>query len=238
MSATHVREGRTTKTAGEAIAEGLCVVQSSAANNTVLKPTTGLTPVYVTDSAATAANESIDVVPISSNREMRVRTAGAITRGDLCEITLSGSDAGKIVTLATGAPRFVALETAASGDLALVLPIGASSRQVTGQGAPSTLNATGTFADGDFRAGIITSTTAAAVAGTTRTGTQLDAEFPEVPVNGAIEFVIINTGGSNAFTLTAGTGITIVGAAAVAASTSGRFRARKTATATWTIYRI
>ena len=45
-------------------------------------------------------------------------------------------------------------------------------------------------------------------------------------------------GGANAFTVTAATGHTIVGAAAVANSTSGRFRTRKTAANTFVTYRI
>jgi len=49
---------------------------------------------------------------------------------------------------------------------------------------------------------------------------------------------VINTGGSNAFTVTAATGHTIVGAAAVAASSSGLFRTRKTAANTFVTYRI
>jgi hypothetical protein len=38
--------------------------------------------------------------------------------------------------------------------------------------------------------------------------------------------------------LVVGTGWTIVGAAAVAAATSGQFRARKTGDGAWTAYRI
>ena len=48
----------------------------------------------------------------------------------------------------------------------------------------------------------------------------------------------INTDGADAVTLAVGTGWTIVGAAAVAATTSAHFRARKTADGAWTAYRI
>jgi len=57
-------------------------------------------------------------------------------------------------------------------------------------------------------------------------------------VNAAFDFFIVNTDGADAVTLTAGTGWTIVGAAAVALSTSGHFRARKTGDGAWTAYRI
>lgn len=105
------------------------------------------------------------------------------------------------------------------------------------QGAPNAVNATATLTDAQMLGGIITSTTAAAVAATVRTGTQLDAAS-EFAVNDSFDLAVINTGGANAWTLTAATGITIVGAAAVAASSSGIFRFRKTAANTFVAYRI
>jgi hypothetical protein len=57
-------------------------------------------------------------------------------------------------------------------------------------------------------------------------------------VNAAFDFFVINTDGADAVTLAAGTGWTIVGAAAVALSTSAHFRARKTGDGAWTCYRI
>ena len=57
-------------------------------------------------------------------------------------------------------------------------------------------------------------------------------------VNAAFDFFVVNTDGADAVTLAAGTGWTIVGAAAVALSTSAHFRARKTGDGAWTCYRI
>ena len=57
-------------------------------------------------------------------------------------------------------------------------------------------------------------------------------------VNAAFDFFIVNTDGTDAVTLAVGTGWSIVGAAAVALSTSAHFRARKTGDGTWTAYRI
>jgi hypothetical protein len=48
---------------------------------------------------------------------------------------------------------------------------------------------------------------------------------------------VINTGG-NTFTVTAATGHTIVGVAAVVTVTSGNFRTRKTAADTFITYRM
>jgi hypothetical protein len=59
-------------------------------------------------------------------------------------------------------------------------------------------------------------------------------------VNAAFDFFVINAdaSGSDAVTLAAGTGWTLVGAAAVAAGTSAHFRARKTGAGSWVAYRI
>ena len=57
-------------------------------------------------------------------------------------------------------------------------------------------------------------------------------------VNASFDFIIVNTDGADAVTLAVGTGWTIVGAAAVALTTSAHFRARKTGDGTWTAYRL
>ena len=102
---------------------------------------------------------------------------------------------------------------------------------------PVAVNATGAVSATAMLGGIVTSTTAAAVAGTIPTGTVMDAAS-EFAINDSFDWCVINTGGANAFTVTAATGHTIVGAAAVANSTSGRFRTRKTAANTFVTYRI
>lgn len=105
------------------------------------------------------------------------------------------------------------------------------------QSTPVAVNTTGSVSATAILGGIVTSTTAAAVAGTIPTGTVMDAAA-EFAVNDSIDWSVINTGGANAFTVTAATGHTIVGAAAVANSTSGLFRTRKTAANTFVTYRI
>jgi hypothetical protein len=69
----------------------------------------------------------------------------------------------------------------------------------------------------------VTSSTAAAVTATLDTGTAMDLVLDSAGISDAFMWSAINTGGSNAFTVTAATGHTIVGAGAVAASSSGRF---------------
>lgn len=103
--------------------------------------------------------------------------------------------------------------------------------------SPGTLNATGTLTATLILGGVATSTTAAAVVATLDTGAAMDIAI-DLDVSDSFDWAAINTGGSNAFTVTASSGHTIVGAGAVAASTSGRFRTRKTAADTYVTYRL
>lgn len=116
---------------------------------------------------------------------------------------------------------------------------GASGPASGSQGTPGTLNATGTLTAALMLAGIVTSTTGAAVTATLDTAANLDtAVGASAPVNYSFDFSVINTGGTNAFTVATATGWTLVGNMAVALSSSGRFRARKTGAGAWTLYRM
>lgn len=108
------------------------------------------------------------------------------------------------------------------------------------QGAPGALDATGTLTAALLATNVVTSSTAAAVTATVDTGTAMDTALSGVVAIGeAIDWSAINTGGTNAFTVTAAaSGHTLVGAGAVAANDSGRFRSRRTATNTWVSYRL
>ncbi len=106
------------------------------------------------------------------------------------------------------------------------------------QPAPGTLNATGTLTAALILGGIVTSTTAAAVTATLDTGAVMDAVI-NMDVDDCFDWTAINTGATNAFTVTAAaSGHTIVGSGAVAMSSSGRFRTRKTAADTYVTYRL
>jgi hypothetical protein len=55
----------------------------------------------------------------------------------------------------------------------------------------------------------------------------------------AFDFYVVNIdAGADAITVAVGTGWTLVGAGAVAAGSSGHFRARKTGAGSWTCYRV
>lgn len=105
------------------------------------------------------------------------------------------------------------------------------------QATPGTLNATGTLTGALIMGRIVTSSTAAAVTATLDTGAVLDA-IQTFAVGDAFDWTVINTGGSNTFTVTASTGHTITGSGAVANSTSGRFRTYKTAANTFVTARM
>ncbi len=107
----------------------------------------------------------------------------------------------------------------------------------TYQASPGALNATGALTAALILGGIVTSSTAAAVTATLDTGTVMDTVI-DVSADDGFLWSAINTGGSNAFTVTAATGHTIVGAGAVALSSSGRFLTRRTAANTWVTYRL
>jgi hypothetical protein len=104
------------------------------------------------------------------------------------------------------------------------------------QGDPVAVNVTGAVSATAMLGGIVTSTTAAAVAGTVPTGTVLDAAS-EFAIGDSFDWSVIATG-ANAFTVTAATGHTLVGTAVVATVTSGLFRTRKTAANTFVTYRL
>lgn len=117
-----------------------------------------------------------------------------------------------------------------------VAPVVGNNGKWQPQPTPVAVNVTGAVSATAILGGIVTSTTAAAVAGTVPTGTVMDAAT-EWATNDSVDWSVINTG-PNAFTVTAASGHTVVGAAAVATATSGLFRTRKTAANTFVSYRI
>ena len=108
------------------------------------------------------------------------------------------------------------------------------------QSAPGATTSTSvTLTAVELTGGLYTSTNASAVAITLPTATLTDTLLTNAKVNSAFEIVFINLGSaSGAVTVTAGTGWTVVGSATVAISTSGRYLARKTGDAAWSIYRV
>ena len=105
------------------------------------------------------------------------------------------------------------------------------------QGTPVAKTAAAVLTAAELTSGIITYTGAVANL-TLPTVALTEALVSSAKDNSSFEVVIINIGATNAATVVVGTGWTIVGAAAVAAGTSGQFRARKTGDLAWTLYRV
>lgn len=132
----------------------------------------------------------------------------------------------------------IVIEAGAAGALyeVGVAPVIAETKASQVQGDPVAVDVTGAVSAAAILGGIVTSTTAAAVAGTVPTGTVMDAAT-EMAIGDSFDWSVIATG-ANAFTVTAAAGHTLVGTAVVATVTSGLFRTRKTAANTFVTYRI
>lgn len=132
----------------------------------------------------------------------------------------------------------IVIEAGAAGALyeVGVAPVIAETKASQAQGDPVAVDVTGAVSAAAILGGIVTSTTAAAVAGTVPTGTVMDAAT-EMAIGDSFDWSVIATG-ANAFTVTAAAGHTLVGTAVVATVTSGLFRTRKTAANTFVTYRI
>jgi hypothetical protein len=105
------------------------------------------------------------------------------------------------------------------------------------QVTPTAKTAAATLTAAELATGIITYTGAAAAL-TMPLGTSIEAAFPSMKVNSCFDFYIINIGATNAATVTANTGVTLVGVAAVSANTACNWRVRKTAENTYVALRV
>jgi len=102
------------------------------------------------------------------------------------------------------------------------------------QGAPTTFAAAGTLTGVVIAKGLIQYTGAAASL-TLDTGTLLDAYF-SAATDMALDFSIINTSAATV-TLAVAAGVTSIGTLTTVTLTSSRWRLRRTAAATWIVYR-
>lgn len=108
---------------------------------------------------------------------------------------------------------------------------------------PATATATATLTAAQVTNGILLGSPGSSAASyTLPTGTLMDAALGNAKVGSSFDLAVVNVDGSGSgvITLVAGTGWTLVGLATVVATagTAQAFRARKTGTATWTLYRI
>jgi len=117
------------------------------------------------------------------------------------------------------------------------------------QGAPAAKTVSATLTAAEVLTGIITVNQAAAGASAQQlpTASAMDTGFPNAAAGDAFDFSVINTSTVDAedASVTTNTGWTLVGnmdipaySAAGSLNSSGMFRARKTGSAAWTLYRV
>jgi hypothetical protein len=116
------------------------------------------------------------------------------------------------------------------------------------QGAPATATVSATLTAANLAAGIITVTQGAGGASAQQLplATAMDTLLPASVANTFFDFFVINLGAAGeVVTITTNTGWTLVGdviidikTASGATPSSAHFRARKTATGAWTLYRL
>lgn len=105
------------------------------------------------------------------------------------------------------------------------------------QGTPVAKTAAATLTAAELTNGIITYTGAAANL-TLPTVATLETLLTNARDNSYFDFSVIDLAGAGVPTIVTNTGWTLVGNMAIAAGEGERFRARKTGTGTWTLYRI
>ena len=116
------------------------------------------------------------------------------------------------------------------------------------QGAQTAKTTSATLTAAEISAGIITVNQGAGAVSALQLplATSMDTGFPQLDAGDAFDFSLINisTVAAEDASITTNTGWTLVGNmdvasnAAAADKSAGRFRARKTATAAWTLYRL
>jgi hypothetical protein len=107
--------------------------------------------------------------------------------------------------------------------------------------APATAADTATLTAAQVLNGIILATPTAAASYTLPTVADLEAVLSSAKEGSTVEFVIINLASSNYdITVVTNTGWTVTGGGVVVVqeASSARFRARKTGSTTWQLYRI
>lgn len=160
--------------------------------------------------------------------------------------TSQGYTPGSVWINTTSKKAFVMISNAAG---AAVWQNDSQQAGETQQGAPTAKTVSSTLTAAQILAGIITVNQGAGATSAQQLpdATAMDAGFPTFAAGDAFDFSVINTSTVDAedASITTNTGWALVGSmdlqahnALASGSSSGRFRARKTGTAAWTLYRL
>lgn len=245
--ATPVEGRKRTGIAGATIVKGDRVYFSSTAN-TVLLATVAIAADGIASHNATSG-QMVSVTLNSASGTQIVRASAALaTIGTV----VYGAASGKVSATYSPTDAWKILE-AASGDGAEVeaMYLGREVTQYGMQGDPVAETGAATITAADIAASIVTlvHTVGATVALTLDTGTAMDTALPNVPINGYLDWTLINNSvaAADTGTVTASAGHTLVGVLicqslhATIANVSGnalRMRTRRTAANTWITYRL
>ena len=185
-----------------------------------------------------------DTIAVSTNggERVRVHPSGGVSVGNTTDpgatnLSVTGTvttptvtNAGTLTVSATGA-NIVNVST----NSVVRQTYNTDGAQLLFQGAPTTIAAPATLTAAQIATGIIQYTGAVGNL-TLPLASDLDIYY-SANVNMALDFSIINTSAA-VVTVAVNTGVTSIGALATAAGTSSRWRLRRTAVATWVIYRL
>lgn len=190
-----------------------------------------------------------DTIAVSTNGSERARVyaSGGVSIGNTTDpgatnLSVTGSVAASTVSTPTVTTAGTLSVSATGANIVNISTNGVvrktyntDGNQVFFQGAPTVIAAPATLTAAQLATGIIQYT---GIAGnlTLPLGTALDTYY-SANVDMAFDFSIINTSAA-IVTIAVNTGVTSLGALATAASTSSRWRLRRTAANTWVIYRL
>ncbi len=191
--------------------------------------------VYPNGKVTVAVPASAKVAVLSNGPVVISKVVGYPNVPSTNDVLLS-IESGRATTAALSAAGTVIIE---SGGAEVIYEVGTDAIVKEGrlQGTPGVLNATGALTAAMLLSGLVTSTTAAAVAATIPTGAVMGLAT-SFEIGEYFDWSVITTG-ANALTVTAAaSGHTVVGNMVVAAGKTGRFRTRKTAADTFITYSL
>lgn len=107
-------------------------------------------------------------------------------------------------------------------------------------GDPATATTTATLTAAQVTSGVLVASPGTSAATyTLPTATLLNARLTNMNINQSFDLTFVNLGtSSGALTISAGTGITLVGSATVAITSSATYRFRKTSATAYSVYRV